>query len=175
MRALALCAALAAAPLALGLAPQEAAQDPSAAAAAPAARQARPRVTTFLMFEGEAEEAMTFYVSLFEDARVERIERYGPGELGKEGAVRHATFSLAGQLLHCTDSGFDHPFTFTPSISLYVACDSQEEIERLHAALSEEGEVLMPLGKYPYIPGSRAFSWVQDRFGVSWQLDLAGD
>jgi len=70
----------------------------------------------------------------------------------------------------CIDSAVSHNFTFTPSMSLYVQCDSDDEIERVYDALREGGEVLMPLGSYGF---SAKFGWVNDPFGVSWQLNLA--
>ncbi|MET9076668.1 VOC family protein [Streptomyces sp. NPDC004232] len=127
------------------------------------------KITTFLMFEGDAEEAMTFYVSLFDDAEVVHLTRYGSGGPGKEGSVRHATFSLAGQQFMCIDSPARHDFTFTPSVSLFVQCDNDAEIDRLFTALAENGTELMPLGEYGFSP---KFGWVNDRFGVSWQLNL---
>lgn len=128
-----------------------------------------PRLRTFLMFEGRAGEALELYVSLFPDGRVIDVERYGPGEAGPEGTVRLARFELLGQELLCIDSPAPHPFTFTPSISLFVTCASEAELERLFAALSQDGQVLMPLDAYGF---SRRFAWVADRFGVSWQLNL---
>ncbi|GAA1016543.1 VOC family protein [Acrocarpospora pleiomorpha] len=126
------------------------------------------KITTFLMFQnGDAEEAMTFYVSLFEDAKVVNVTHIPPGEPA-EGKIRHATFTLAGQEYMCIDSS-GHAFTFTPSVSLYVGCDTEEEIDRLYAALAEGGGELMPLSSYGF---STKFGWVNDRFGVSWQLNL---
>ncbi|MGW5231214.1 VOC family protein [Streptomyces nodosus] len=127
------------------------------------------KVTAFLMFEGNAEEAMTFYVSLFDDAEVVGMTRYGAEGPGKEGSVQHATFSLAGQQLMCIDSPLKHDFTFTPAISLFVQCENEAEIDRLYTALVEDGTELMPLGNYGF---STKFGWVNDRFGVSWQLNL---
>ena len=129
------------------------------------------QVHTFLMFEGKAEEAMNFYVSLFEDGAVTRIDRYGPNAIGKEGSVEQAAFTLAGQHFMCIDSPVTHSFTFTPSISIFVTCDSEAEIDALFAALSDGGGVLMPLGEYPFSP---KFAWLSDRYGVSWQLMLKG-
>lgn len=133
---------------------------------------AHQKVTTFLMFEGRAEEAMTFYTSLFAHAEIVAITRYGPGEAGAEGTVQHATFSLAGQQFMCIDSPMAHGFGFTPSMSLFVQCDTDDEIEHLYAALVEQGQELMPLGSYGF---SAKFGWVNDRFGVSWQLNLPGE
>jgi predicted 3-demethylubiquinone-9 3-methyltransferase (glyoxalase superfamily) len=131
---------------------------------------ALPKVTVHLMFEGQAEEALELYVSLLPGSKVESIERFGPGEaLGTEGSVKLATVSLAGMRVLFYDSSLDHPFTFTPSMSLFVTCESEEEIAALAAALGEDGEVLMPLANYGF---SKEFAWVQDRFGVSWQLNL---
>ena len=129
----------------------------------------KPTITTFLMFEGKAEEAMTFYMSLFEDSKVVAIERYGPDGPGKEGSVVHATFTLAGQRLMCIDSPVKHGFTFTPSTSLFVECDSAAEVDRLFEKLSAGGSVMMPLDSYPF---SSRFAWLADRFGVSWQISV---
>jgi predicted 3-demethylubiquinone-9 3-methyltransferase (glyoxalase superfamily) len=128
------------------------------------------KTTPFLMFQnGDAEEAMTFYVSLFDDAKVVNLARFQPGEPGPEGKIKHATFTLAGLEYMCIDSDSSHAFTFTPSMSIYVACDTEEEIDRLYTALAEGGGQLMPLGSYGF---STKFGWVNDRFGVSWQLNL---
>ncbi len=126
-------------------------------------------VTPFLMFEGRAEEAMTFYIGLFPDSRMVAIDRYGPDGPGAEGTVVVAIFMLGGQAIMCSDSPVPHAFTFTPSSSLFVTCESEAELDRLSAALTEDGEVLMPPNNYGF---SRKFTWVNDRFGVSWQLNL---
>lgn len=126
-------------------------------------------VTPFLMFEGQAEDAMTFYTSLFEDSAITAIERYGPDGPGPEGSVVKATFTLNGREHYCIDSPAPHAFAFTPSISLFVDCTGEAEIERLFAALSRDGEILMPMDTYPF---ARKFAWISDRFGVSWQLSL---
>ncbi|MEU9375904.1 VOC family protein [Streptomyces sp. NPDC048255] len=127
------------------------------------------KITTFLMFEGRAEEAMTFYTSLFEDSEVVDISRYGADGPGPEGTVLHATFALAGQRFMCIDSHVKHEFGFTPAVSLFVQCESEDELDRLYGALAEQGTELMPLGSYGFSP---KFGWVNDRFGVSWQLNL---
>lgn len=129
----------------------------------------KQKITTFLMFEGKAEAAMNFYMSLFRESAVINITRYGPNEDGPEGSVLHASFTLNGQQFMCIDSYVKHKFTFTPAISLYVSCDTSEEIEHLFAQLSEGGSVLMPLSSYPF---SEKFGWLVDKFGVSWQLTL---
>lgn len=127
------------------------------------------KITTFLMFDGQAEEAMNLYTSLFDQSEVVNILRYGPGEPGTEGSVMHAVFSLKGQEFMCIDSNVKHDFTFTPAMSLYVNCDTDEEIERVYSALSDNGQVLMPLSP---LPMSEKFAWVSDKYGVSWQLNL---
>ncbi len=128
------------------------------------------KITTFLMFVGQAEKAMNFYISIFEHSRITQLRRYGPGEAGEEGQVMHATFNLAGQDFMCIDSNVQHDFTFTPAMSLYVNCKNEAEIDALFDKLSQGGEVLMPLERYPF---SDKFGWCADRFGVSWQLNLA--
>ena len=127
-------------------------------------------IRPFLMFEGKAEEAMNFYLSLFPLAKILDIQRYGANQPGPEGSVKKASFSIGRQTVLCTDSFVKHGFTFTPAFSFFVDCASEEEINRLSASLSEGGATLMPLGKYGF---SRKFAWVNDRFGVSWQLNLA--
>ena len=129
----------------------------------------KQKITTFLMFDGKAEEAMNYYISVFDQAEIVSIQRYGPNEPGAEGTIAHAIFSLYGQVFMCMDSNVKHAFTFTPSISLYVACATEEEIDRLFEKLSQGGEVLMPLAVYPF---SGKFGWVADKYGVSWQLNL---
>ena len=126
-------------------------------------------VRPFLMFQGKAEEAMQFYVSLIPGSEIGDITRYGPGQPGTEGSVMRASFSLAGQTVLCIDSPVQHAFTFTPAFSLFVECESEEEIKRLASALGEGGAVLMPLSNYGF---SRQFTWLNDRYGVSWQLNL---
>jgi predicted 3-demethylubiquinone-9 3-methyltransferase (glyoxalase superfamily) len=126
-------------------------------------------ITPFLMFTGSAEEAMDFYVSLFPGAAIEEIERWGADDQGVEGSVKLATFSLNGQKIMCTDSPPVHDFTFTPSISLFVTCVEENELDRYSDAFSKDGKFLMPPDNYGF---STKFAWVQDRFGVSWQLNL---
>jgi predicted 3-demethylubiquinone-9 3-methyltransferase (glyoxalase superfamily) len=127
------------------------------------------KIRPFLMFEGKAEEALRFYVSLFPGSEVININRYGPRGPGPEGSVMVAAFTIGGQPMMCSDSFVKHNFTFTPSSSLFVDCTSEEELRRIVAALSDGGSTLMPLGNYGF---SRQFAWVNDRYGVSWQLNL---
>lgn len=129
----------------------------------------KQKITTFLMFDGKAEEAMHYYVSVFDRAEILSIHRYGADAADFEGKVVRATFALNGQVFMSMDSNVKHDFTFTPSISLYVACATEEEVGRLFEKLSQDGKVLMPLSAYPF---SDKFAWIEDKFGVSWQLNL---
>jgi predicted 3-demethylubiquinone-9 3-methyltransferase (glyoxalase superfamily) len=131
-----------------------------------------PGVTPFLTFEGNAEAALRYYCSVFDAAELIGLDRYGANEMGAEGSVRMAIFSLKGQRFMCIDSVVAHAHTFTPSVSFYVECDSEGEVERLFAALSRDGKVHMPLDSYGF---SARFAWVDDQFGVSWQLNLGTD
>jgi predicted 3-demethylubiquinone-9 3-methyltransferase (glyoxalase superfamily) len=126
-------------------------------------------IVTFLMFDGKAEEAMNFYISLFKDSSVINIKRYGANETGTEGTVMHASFLLKGVEFMCIDSNVKHGFGFTASMSQYVNCETEEEINTLYTKLSEGGQVFMPLSAYPF---SKKYGWVGDKFGVSWQLNL---
>jgi len=132
------------------------------------------KIIPFLMFvgkqHGKAEEAIYFYVSLFRNSKVVSIERYGPGEGETPGTVKHAVFILNGQEFMAIESGREHPFTFTPAMSLFVQCETEDEIDRLYRELSTGGKVLMELDTYPF---SKKFGWTDDKFGVSWQLNLA--
>jgi len=128
------------------------------------------KVLPFLMFQdGKAEEAMNLYTSLVDDSEIKRITRYEANQPGDEGTVMQAVFSLKGQEFMCIDSNVKHQFSFTPSFSIYVVCDSEEELDTLYEKLLEGGQALMPIGDYGF---SRKFGWVNDKFGVSWQLDL---
>lgn len=130
----------------------------------------KQKITPFLTFQkNDAEEAMNFYISLFDNSKVISMQRWGKEGLGKEGTVMHATFQLNGQQFMCSDSPPIHNWDFTPAVSIYIECENNEEIERLSSKLSENGEVAMPLNNYGF---SQKFGWVIDRFGVSWQLNL---
>lgn len=127
------------------------------------------KITPLLMYEGQAEEAMKRYTSVFDDSEITEIRRYGPDSSGTEGTVEQAVFTLAGESFMAMDSTEEHEFTFTPSISLFVQCESEDEIDELFVRLSENGDVPMPLDSYSF---SRKFAWVEDEYGVSWQLNL---
>jgi predicted 3-demethylubiquinone-9 3-methyltransferase (glyoxalase superfamily) len=130
------------------------------------------QIATMLMFTGQAEEAMTFYTGLFADSDIDFLQHYGPDYPGPEGEVVHARFRLAGRPFLAMDSHLDQPFDFNPRISFFVTCASAAEVDRLHGALSQGGSELMALDGYPF---AERYAWVQDRFGVSWQLMFAGD
>lgn len=135
-----------------------------------AAQPSGQKIRTYFLFTGQAEEAMEFYCSLFEGASITSMKKYGPDGMGAEGTVELATFSLGdGQEYMAIDSPPVHDFSFTPSISMFVDCESEEEIQRLNAALSDGGQALMPLDNYGF---SQMFTWLNDRYGVSWQLNL---
>ncbi|MGI8314326.1 VOC family protein [Halobacillus mangrovi] len=128
------------------------------------------KVTPFLMFqEGNAEEAMKFYTSVIEGSEIKSVTRYGAEGPGKEGTVMQAVFTLRGQEIMCIDSPSPHDFDFTPSFSLFITCESMQELERYYEKLGENGEALMPLDNYGF---SQKFGWVVDRYGVSWQLNF---
>lgn len=126
-------------------------------------------ITTFLMFEGHAEEAMRFYTSLFPNSEIVQMSTYGPEGPGKEGSIIHAIFTLNGKPVMASDSPVQHAFSFTPSMSFFIQCEDAAEFERLFAALSTDGLVLMPPNNYGF---SQRFGWCNDRFGVSWQINV---
>lgn len=127
-------------------------------------------VTPFLMFTGRAQEALDLYTSVFDDAEILGVEHWGPGGEGGEDKIMEASFRIGEQVFRAFDSPPVHQFDFTPSLSLFVDCRSEAEIERLFAGLSEGGFVMMPLsGEYPF---ADRYAWLSDRFGVSWQLSF---
>ena len=120
------------------------------------------KITTFLTFQkNDAEEAMNFYISLFDNSKIVDIQRWGEEGPGKEGTIMHARFQLNGQLFMCSDSPPIHTWDFTPAVSNYVECENEEEIKTLWSKLSENGQVAMPLDNYGF---SKQFGWVVDRF-----------
>lgn len=106
---------------------------------------------------------MNFYTSLIADSKITTIKRYGKNEAGEEGSVMHATFSLKGQEFMSIDSNIKHDFTFTPSFSIYITCDTEIEIVQLYEKLSKGGGVLMPLDHYPF----------SKMFALTWQIPLS--
>jgi predicted 3-demethylubiquinone-9 3-methyltransferase (glyoxalase superfamily) len=94
------------------------------------------QMATMLMFTGQAQEAIDFYTGLFDGSSVESIEHYGPDAPDMAGQVVHARFHINGRLVLAMDSPSVHAFTFTPSSSFFVTCDTESEVDRLYAALS---------------------------------------
>jgi predicted 3-demethylubiquinone-9 3-methyltransferase (glyoxalase superfamily) len=128
-------------------------------------------MTPFVMFQkGTGRAAVEFWASAVPDSRIETLELFGPEGPGPEGTIKRAVIVIAGQRVMAHDSFIDHGFGFTPSHSFFVNCKDESEIDRLFEVLSEGGRTLMPLGDYGW---SRKFGWVEDRFGVAWQLELA--
>jgi predicted 3-demethylubiquinone-9 3-methyltransferase (glyoxalase superfamily) len=114
------------------------------------------KITTYLWFNGNAEEAVDFYISVFADSRVTNVARWGEGGPAPQGDVMNIAFELAGQPFIALNGG--PQFTFTPAISLFVSCESQAEVDELWTKLLAGGG--RPNG----------CGWLDDRFGVSWQV-----
>lgn len=118
-------------------------------------------ITPSLLFAGEkfgkVEEAINYYTSLFDNAEILSIERYGPGQPQPEGAVAFSSFLLNGVVFHAMESGLEHDFDFTPAISFIIHCDSQDEVDHYWESLADGGR-------------EDRCGWVQDRYGVSWQV-----
>jgi predicted 3-demethylubiquinone-9 3-methyltransferase (glyoxalase superfamily) len=113
------------------------------------------KITPFLWFDGKAEEAANFYVSVFKNSKIVSIMRYGEAGPGPKGSVMSATFQLDGQEFIALNGG--PMFTFSPAISFFVHCESQEEVDKLWEKLSEGGE-------------KQRCGWLKDKYGVSWQI-----
>lgn len=121
------------------------------------------------MFEGLAEEAMNFYAEAIPGSEIVSLERYPAGGGGPEGTVYQATMNLAGQSVRFFDSPVSHGFTFTPAVSFFITCQEQAEFDQIVAGLGESGQFLMPPDNYGF---SQKYAWLNDRFGVSWQISL---
>ena len=113
------------------------------------------KITPFLWFDSKAEEAANFYVSVFKNSKIVSIMRYGEAGPGPKGSVMSATFQLDGQDFIALNGG--PMFTFSPAISFFVNCESQEEVDKLWEKLSEGGE-------------KQRCGWLKDKYGVSWQI-----
>ena len=113
------------------------------------------KITTFLTFDGRAEEAVDFYTSIFENSTILSATRHEPGGPRPEGELISATFTLAGQEFMALNGG--PSFSFSQGISLYVDCEGQDEVDELWERLTDGGE-----------PGP--CGWLTDRFGVAWQI-----
>ena len=113
------------------------------------------KITTFLWFDNNAEEAMNFYVSIFENSKILSVSRYGEAGPGPKGMVMSGTFQLEGQEFMALNGG-PH-FSFTPAISLFVSCETQQEVDELWEKLSAGGE-------------QGRCGWLKDKFGLSWQI-----
>jgi len=132
------------------------------------------KISPYLWFDDKAEEAVNFYTSLFKNSKIGNLSRYGAeaAEVSgrPEGTVMTVAFELEGQEFIALNGG--PQFNFTPAVSFFVGCEKEEEIDELWGKLSDGGEILMPIQEYPF---SDKFGWINDKFGVSWQLNLASD
>ncbi|MEH3155918.1 MAG: VOC family protein [Gordonia paraffinivorans] len=131
------------------------------------------RALPFLTFQPASPDrgaaaAMAAYVEIF-GGRVVTDRRRTAEEPGGENTVFLAEFEIAGLLIRCSDSPIAHAWDFTPGVSLWVDCDSADDQRRIFGALAAGGQEFMPLGDYGFGP----FGWVQDRYGISWQLGVA--
>ena len=113
------------------------------------------KITPFLWFDDRAEQAMNFYVSVFKNSKIGSVSRYGEGGPGPKGTVMSATFQLDGQEFMALNGG--PQYTFTPAISFFVNCETQEEVDELWEKLSEGGE-------------KGRCGWLKDKYGLSWQI-----
>jgi predicted 3-demethylubiquinone-9 3-methyltransferase (glyoxalase superfamily) len=113
------------------------------------------KISPFLWFDNQAEEAMNFYVSIFRNSKVGNVTRYGDAGPGPKGSVMTASFELEGQQFTALNGG--PQFKFTEAISFVVSCETQEEVDELWDKLSEGGK-------------TQQCGWLKDRFGLSWQI-----
>ena len=127
-----------------------------------------PGIIPCLTFDRQAEEAVRFYVAALPGSELLHITRCGEGEPQPAGSVRTVRFTLGGQEMMAGNGG--PTFTFSPAVSLFVHCETAAEVDAVWEPLADGGTALMPLGEYPF---ASRFGWVQDRFGVSWQVVAA--
>ena len=129
-------------------------------------------ISPCIWFNNNIEEAVNCYTMLFANSSIGKIAHYQKEAAAisgqPEGAILTMAFRLAGQDFLALNGG--PYYSLTPAISFFVSCDTEAELDALWAGLSENGMALMPLAEYPF---SKKFGWLQDRFGVSWQLNLA--
>jgi len=124
--------------------------------------------TPFLMFQGDAQDALLLWKRAFPNhLEVTELDHHGPGEF--EGKIARAHFTLGGTQWHVLDSDIPHGFTFTPSTSIFIDCDDEEQLRHAAKVLGADGKVMMPLDAYEF---SAMFTWLSDVHGVSWQLNL---
>ena len=130
------------------------------------------KITTFLWFDDNAEEAVDFYTSVFGNSKVNNTTRYTEESAKASGrpigSVMTVAFSLHGQPFTAINGG--PAFKFNPSVSFFIYCKTENEIEELWNKLSEDGKILMALDKYPF---SEKYGWLEDKFGVSWQIIIS--
>jgi predicted 3-demethylubiquinone-9 3-methyltransferase (glyoxalase superfamily) len=124
-------------------------------------------IRPFLTFSDNAEQAVNFYVSVFNNSRIVSLKKYGKNERVAEGLVLNATFELRGTTMLAMDIGKEDAQDFSWAISLFVSCGDEAEFDLLYKRLSEGGMTLMGPES---IDGLRKVAWVTDRFGVTWQL-----
>lgn len=117
----------------------------------------------FLMFQGQCEEALTFYAATLPGARIVSLDRK------PDGTAAMARLAVGGLEILANDSPPVHAFTFTPSTSIFLTVDTLEDVDTLVQALGEGGKLHMPADNYGF---SQRFGWAEDRFGVSWQINL---
>ncbi|AMG62908.1 MULTISPECIES: VOC family protein [Staphylococcus] len=126
-----------------------------------------PKITTFLMYNNQAEEAINLYTSLFDDSEIITMVKYDEDGPGEPGTVQHSIFTLNGQVFMAIDANSGQELPMNPAISLYVTVKDNAEMERLYNGLKKEGAILMPKTE---MPPYKQFAWVQDKYGVSFQL-----
>lgn len=128
------------------------------------------KITPTLWFDDKAEEAVNFYVSVFPNSKINFLKRWPqegelPDEAIKPGTIKMAAFTLNGMQFYAFDAG--PVFHFNPSISFYVVFETVDEVNNAWEKLSEGGTTLMPLNRYDW---SERYGWINDRYGVSWQI-----
>jgi predicted 3-demethylubiquinone-9 3-methyltransferase (glyoxalase superfamily) len=123
------------------------------------------KITPFLWFDGKAEEAAKFYVSIFKNSKIVTMKPWGEGSPFPKEQIMNATFELDGQQFYAFDAG--PQFKFNPSISFFVVCETEAETDDVWQKLVDGGNVMMALDKYDW---SKKYGWLQDCFGISWQV-----
>ena len=124
-------------------------------------------ISPFLAFTGQGREALAFYLDALPGAVLGGEHVYGAGEEGPEGTLKFAVLRIGAGMLRIIDAPAESGFEKTSGVSMFVDCETADEVDALAEALGDGGAMMMPVGEYPF---ADRFCWLADKFGVNWQM-----